>query len=72
MNHRKLHIDHLLPIALFLIGVVMLMESAAAMFVIIESTQIAAQTASMAWIYVMFKSLVSLFVIFAGYVTMKK
>ncbi|HIG97107.1 MAG TPA: hypothetical protein HA230_02060 [Candidatus Aenigmarchaeota archaeon] len=50
----------------------MLMESAAAMFVIIESTQIAAQTASMAWIYVMFKSLVSLFVIFAGYVTMKK
>ncbi|HLD39426.1 MAG TPA: hypothetical protein VJB05_03885 [archaeon] len=68
MDHRKHHVDHLLPIALFLIGIVMLMESAATMFVLTESPL----ATSMAWIYVMLKSLVSIFVIFAGYVTMKK
>ncbi|MFA4820335.1 MAG: hypothetical protein WC613_05270 [Candidatus Aenigmatarchaeota archaeon] len=68
----KVHNNRLLSIALFLIGIVLLMESAATMFVLVESPQVASGTMAAAWVYVMLKSLVSLFVIFVGFVTVRK
>ena len=56
---------NLLSVALFLIGIILLVESAATVFVLME-TNIGA-LAAVVWIYVLIKILVSLFVLIVGY-----
>ena len=56
---------NLLSVALFLIGIILLVESAATVFVIIE-TNLGALTVIM-WVYILLKTLISLFVLIVGY-----
>lgn len=58
--------------ALFLLGIVLLIESAATMFVLMEVPQVASGTAGVAWLYVVIKSLVGLYALLIGSRALKK
>lgn len=59
-----------LSVALFFVGLVMLIESAATMFVL--SNMQLASIAAAGWSYALLKLLVSLYAIVTGYKSMKK
>lgn len=71
MVKKGLTHKELVPVALLLVGVVMLVEAAAAMFVLVGAPD-QVGSAYAAWAYVLLKSLVSLFVIFVGYRSTRK
>lgn len=66
---RKITESKALSYALFLIGLVMLIESASTVFVLLEAPMV---DATVAWIYTIIKALVSLYVLFVGFGMMKK
>ncbi|MBS3050972.1 MAG: hypothetical protein J4400_02395 [Candidatus Aenigmarchaeota archaeon] len=61
-----------LSLALFLIGLVMLIEAASTIFVLLEAPQIAAGSAGVAWLYILVKAVISLYALFIGFKIMKK
>ncbi|KHO47490.1 MAG: seg [archaeon GW2011_AR5] len=63
----KISSNKSLSAALFLIGLVMLIESASTIFVLVEAPSVAASSVGVAWAYVMIKGLVSLYVLFTGF-----
>ena len=65
-------VEHkMIPIAILLIGLVMLMESAATMLVLVAAP-LQSGTAYIGWMYVLLKAAISLFAIIAGFMSMKK
>ena len=67
---KKVSENKTLAIALFLIGLVMLVEAAATIFVLVEAPSM--MSASISWVYVLLKGVVSLYVLFVGFKMMKK
>ena len=61
-----------MSMAMFLIGLVMLIESASTLFVLLEAPQVASGSAGIAWIYVVIKGLISLYVLYVGFRMMNK
>ena len=68
---KKIEHNKMFSITVLLIGLVMLVEAAATMLVLVAAPSIAVQ-ASVAWGYVLLKSVVGLFAIIAGFGSMRK
>ncbi len=60
--------DKSLPMAVFLIGVVLLIEASATMFVLLEAPSAAA---GVAWFYVLVKTIVGLYTLLVGFKAIK-
>ena len=65
----KISSNKSLSAALFLIGLVMLIESASTIFVLVEAPSVAALVP---WAYVLIKGLASLYVLFTGFRMLRK
>ncbi|MBI4174452.1 MAG: hypothetical protein HY517_02305 [Candidatus Aenigmarchaeota archaeon] len=67
---KKAYGSKAVPVSLFLIGLVMLIEAAATLFVLLQAPAMMSSSAS--WLYVLVKGAVSLYVLFIGWWMIRK